>query len=152
MKKETFAIEIGVGVENFKFGITREELKKAVGEPDEIESTDEGIDDEGKIEVYHYDDLDISVEFIEGNDWRLSTIAVSSDSCTLEGVELIGKKINEITSLVDSLNLGEYESDKVELEDDKHEITMLTIYDAGLNFWFEDGELTELQLSPIEEE
>ena len=151
MKKKLLNIEVGVGIYEFKFGLTREELIKAVGKPDEVENNDEDIEEEGKIEVWHYDEFELSVEFIESNDWRLSTIAVNSEDCTLENIPLVGKSINEISSLLDSLNIGEYDSEKLEDdEDDEHEILLLSVFDAGLSLWFEDGKLTEIQLEAIE--
>jgi hypothetical protein len=143
-------IEPGIGIGEFRFGLTRDALQEKKGVPDEKEKNDEGVEDEGEIEVWHYDEDDISIEFIEGNDWRLSTIAVSSEECTLGGVTLIGKSQNEVTSLLDALKLGEYESEKLDL-DNSHEIVLLSVFDAGLNFWFEAGQLTEIQLMPDEE-
>ncbi len=151
MASKELKLEIGIGLNEFKFGVTRDSLKAVVGEPDEIEDNDEGIDDEGKIEVWHYDDYELSVEFIEGNDWRLSTIAVNSEDCLLQSIPVIGKTISEIENLIDVLNLGEYESEKLDLEDE-HDITLLSVFDSGINFWFEGGVLTELQLTPIDEE
>lgn len=151
MSDTKIAIELGVGINDFKFGISREVLKKAVGEPDEIEDNDEGIDGEGKIEVWHYDDFELSVEFIEGNDWRLSTIAINSEECLLQSIPVIGKKVSEIENLIEVLNLGEYQTEKLDL-DDEHEIIMMSAFESGLNFWFEAGLLTEIQLTPIEEE
>lgn len=152
MSDQKVVIELGVGVNEFKFGITRDMLKKAVGEPDEIEENDEGVDGEGLIEVWHYDDFELSVEFIEGNDWRLSTIAINSEDVILQSLPVMGKKVSEIENLIDVLNLGEYQTEKLELDEEDHEITMVTVFDSGLNFWFEGGELTEIQLMPIEEE
>jgi hypothetical protein len=150
MNNEAMIIEVGEGIGDFRFGMTQDALKKVVGNPDEIEVSDEGVEDEGKIEIWHYDEFELTVEFIEGNDWRLSTIAVNSDECRLGSVPVMGKKLNEVKSLIDALNLGEYESERLDLEDD-HEIDLLSVFDVGLNFWFEDEELTEIQLSALEE-
>jgi len=153
MSDKKIAIELGLGVNDFKFGMTRDMLKDAVGKPDEIEDNDEGIDGEGKIEVWHYDEYELSVEFIEGNDWRLSTIAVNSEDVLLQSLPVMGKKVGEIENLIDVLNLGEHQNETLDLDDvEEHEITMITVFEAGLNFWFEAGILTEIQLTPVEEE
>lgn len=153
MSDKKIAIELGLGIGEFKFGITRDMLKTAVGEPDEIEKSDDGVDGEGKIEVWHYDEFELSVEFIEGNDWRLSTIAINSEDCLLQSVPIMGKPIAEVENLIDVLNLGEYQSEKIELDDDdEHDINMITVFEAGLNLWFEVGILTEIQLTPVDED
>ncbi len=151
MKAPNLEVKIGVGIDEFLFGISRETLKEKMGEPDEIEDNDEGDEEEGKIEIWHYDDLECSVEFIEGNNWQLSAIAINSEDCTMAGVKIMGKSLGEITSLIDALNLGEYESEKIDVGDG-HDIVLLSVFDAGLNFWFEAGFLTELQMVESGEE
>jgi hypothetical protein len=149
METKSFNIELGVGVGLFKFGMSREALRQKAGEPDEIEKNDDELDDEGHIEVWHYDDYDLSVEFIEGNDWHLSTIAVNSENCFLGDVCLIGKNMSEVTSFIEATKLGEYEMEKLDL-DDHHEVVLVSVFDAGLNLWFEAGVLTEIQLAPTD--
>ena len=151
MDNKVLKIEIGIGLSEFKFGITRDTLKEAVGVPEEVEENDEGVDGEGKIEVWHYDEYELSVEFIEGNDWRLSTIAINSEDCLLQAVPVIGKTMNEVINLIDVMDLGEYESEKLNL-DDEHDITLLSVFESGLNFWFEADVLTEIQLTSVDEE
>ena len=148
MEKKQLKIELGVGINEFRFGITRDTLRDKAGAPDEIEENEEPDDLVGKIEVWHYDEFDLSAEFIEGNDWRLSTIAINSEECTLEGVTLIGKKLNEVKNLLETLKLGEYEAEKLNLEEN-HDIVMLSVFDQGIDFWFEDDILTEIQLIPV---
>jgi hypothetical protein len=151
MKEQVLNIEIGVGVNDFKFGITRNELAKVVGKPDEIEHNEDEIEEEGKIEVWHYDEYELSVEFIEGNDWRLSTIAINNAHSLLQSLPIMGKKLSEVINIADVLNLGEYESEKLDV-DDEHEITLLSVFDSGISFWFEDDLLTEIQISALEDE
>lgn len=146
MINQNFEIEIGVGVAGFKFGATREEVKKAIGKPDEIEKEDEGIEDFGMLEVWHYDEFELSIEFVESNEWKLSTIAVNAEECTLKGLPVMGKSLNEVTNMLEKMDLGEFESQKLDLEDE-HEIVMVSALDAGLDFWFENDVLTEIQLS-----
>ncbi len=142
-------IEIGTGVTNFKFGATREEIKKLVGEPDEIEKGDDGFEDGGQVEVWHYDEYELSVEFIEEFDWKLSTIALNAEDCQLKGMSIIGKSLNEVTNILENLDLGELESQNLDLEDE-YDIVMVSAIDAGLDFWFENDVLTEIQVSPLE--
>lgn len=144
-------IQIGEGVGDFKFGATREEIKQAVGEPDEIEKGDDGIEDGGLIEVWHYDEYELSVEFIELFDWKLGTIAINSEDCRLNELSIIGKSLNEVTNMLENMDLGEFESQKLELEDEEMDVVMVSAIDAGIDFWFENDLLTEVQVSAIVE-
>lgn len=150
MKEKILNIEIGAGIAGFSFGATREETKKAVGEPDEKEIGDDGFENGGTVEVWHYDEFELSVEFIEEFDWKLSTIAINAEECQLKGVPIMGKSLNEVTNILENMDIGEFESQKLDMEDE-HDIVMVSAIDAGLDFWFENDILTEIQISSLDE-
>ncbi len=151
MTSKTLKIELGSGIGAFQFGLTRESLEKAVGPADEIEENAEEDDVLGSIEVWHYDSYNLSVEFIEGNEWRLSTIAVNNDDCSLGGIKLLGKSLPEIENVLETLKLGEYDIQTIDMAEE-NEIEMISVFEAGLDLWFENKLLTEIQLTPVQEE
>ena len=77
-------IELGKGVDNLKFGLTREKVALLMGEPSEKETID-GDDEMGTSEAWHYDELELSLTFDEDDDWKLTTIAASSPEFTFDG-------------------------------------------------------------------
>jgi|TARA_R110001592_G_scaffold219624_1_gene474101 hypothetical protein len=139
----TQEILIGKGLNAIRFGIHRETLKKQLGEPTEIEqlSSDED-DDENEyfIEVWHYDELDTSFSFDEEDDWRLTNIASNADDLSFQGKSIKDMPIEEFKSLIDESEVGEIEIE--ELEDNQK---LLSILVSSINFWFEDGLLSEVQ-------
>ena len=141
-------IKIGLGLGKVTFGSSKESIKKNLGEPNEIEVLDIPLDgEEVTLEQWHYDDLELSASFDIEQDEILETLAVSSDEYTINGVSLIGKKINEVNQLLNTLHLGSFEKDQISDEDGNS--TVYSFLDSNMNFWFEDDELTEIQWGPI---
>ena len=141
-------ILIGKGIDTVLFGITRDDLKTILGEPDEIEKHQQTSSDDSLSETWHYDELEISASFDEADEWKLGSLAVSSNEYCLGDKKLIGVTIDDIEEAISSLNLGElmYEDLSSEGEFD-HEL--VSIEESSIYFWFEEGILTEVSWGPI---
>lgn len=134
-------IKIGKGLNTILFGISRDTFKKQMGEPTEIDAYDAGEDDDEYLtEAWHYDELEISASFDEEDDWRLTTLSTSADYATLNGKKVIGLTVNELQDLIAPLELGDAEIE--EIEDNQ---TLVSIVSSSINFWFENGKLSEVQ-------
>lgn len=139
----TQEIKIGKGVNDIRFGIHRDTLKKMLGEPDEIEQLDADEDDDENeylIEVWHYDDNDLSFSFDEEDDWRLMSIACNSSDLVFEGKNIKGISIDDLKSQINEEQLGE-----IEIEELDENQKLLSILSSSINFWFENDVLTEVQ-------
>jgi len=136
-------IKVGVGLGDIKFGISREDLIKAVGDPTETDQYSAVEEEDYLTESWHYDEHEFSVSFDEEDNWRLTTVAISSENALLEGNSLIGKNKDEVLSLLKSLNLGEMEDE--ELLEGMENSQLISFISSSLNFWFEDGVLSEIQ-------
>ena len=132
-------IKIGTGVGKLKFGMYADDVEEILGEPNEVEQDEEG-------ENWHYDDEDMSMSFDE--DQRLVTIAVSDKSYTIEGVKLIGQDIDFVEQQLDNMELGTYSFEDVE-DEFQSDLALMSFPDTSINFWFENGELTEIQFWPL---
>ncbi len=144
-------ILIGEGLDKILFGMTREEVKKIWGQPDEIDSYTSSELENDNTEAYHYDEHEVSLSFDELDDWRLNTIAISDPEVILEGLKLIGSSDDELLAKISVLDIGEYEREDIsspEIPD--HEV--ISFYDVNLNFWLENGVVTEIQFDPIWED
>ncbi len=145
MKKN---IVLGKGLDNIQFGMLRENVKAILGEPDEIEEMVDEEMEEDRSEVWHYDELEISVSFDEIEDWRLTSIAVSSSDFTFEGVDMIGLSQQEALAQIELMGLGEIQIDDVTGNGEaNHQIAYL--HEASLNLWFDNGILSEIQWGPF---
>jgi len=152
MKKEIKEILPGVGLGMIKFGMTRDEVKKLIGKPDEIENLpgfEEEVNDE--LESWHYDEHEFSLVFDADYDWRLVSIAVSDPYFTFHGKNIIGMEKQETLDLLD--NLGIEISNEEDLSDAENpNLELIEAEDAGLMIWFADEEVIEIQILPDVEE
>lgn len=152
MKKEIKEIIPGVGLGTLKFGMTRDEVKKLVGKPDEVENLpgfEEEVNDE--LESWHYDEHEFSLVFDADYDWRLVSIAVSDPYFIFHGKNIIGMDKQETLDLLS--NLGIEISNEEDLSDDENpNLELIESEDAGLMVWFADDEVIEIQILPDVEE
>ena len=141
-------ILIGKGFDEIRFGMTRQEVKEILGEPDEIDEYLSSEEAEDNTEAYHYDELELSVSFDELDEWRLGSIAVSDPEAVIEGLKLVGNTDDDLLGKLSALDLGEYEREDVSSpESPDHEV--ISFYEASINFWLENGAVTEIQFGPL---
>jgi len=152
MKKEIKEILPGVGLGTLKFGMTRDEVKKLVGKPDEVENLpgfEEEVNDE--LESWHYDEHEFSLVFDADYDWRLVSIAVSDPYFTFHGKSFIGMEKQETLDFLS--NLGIEISNEEDLSDEENpDLELIESEDAGLMVWFANDEVIEIQILPDVEE
>lgn len=151
MKNEIKDILAGEGLGRIKFGMTKEELKEILGEPDEVDvfsPTENDGESEEQMESWHYDSLELSASFDELEDWRLVTLSVSSDEYLFEEKSLIGLEKKELIKVLNELGLQELEhEDWSSSESPDHKL--ISSEEAGINFWLDEGILTEIQWGPL---
>lgn len=143
------SIEEGQGLGDLKFGLKREDVEALLGAPDEKESFSYSEDeDEDLTENWHYDDLELSISFDEEDDYRLGTISVTSNRYLLKGFSPIGLSKEELQT-----KLAEHGTDDLEYEDWSSEESpaheLLASDSLGINFWFDENELSEIQWGPL---
>ena len=144
MKVNLKEITIGSGLGDVKFGCSKEKLKYLIGEPDEMDSYNASGEEDGYLtEAWHYDEYEFSVSFDEEDNWKLTTISISSPECTLNGNQLIGKSIDDVLLLIQDEDFGENELD--DLSDGNVDQKLISFLPASLNLWFENGTLSEIQ-------
>lgn len=149
MKNLNKNVILGKGTLDLIFGITREETKDILGEPDEIEVFSD--EEEGQSEAWHYDEYELSATFDELDEWRLTSLAVSSPDYLFEGVNLIGLSSDEVIQQLEIMDLGDVSLEEIS-DNDTADQQVATIVEASLNLWFEDGQLSEIQWGPYWDE
>ncbi|HON18896.1 MAG TPA: hypothetical protein PK990_06975 [Salinivirgaceae bacterium] len=151
MSKDFTTIIPGKGLGDLRFGMTRNEVKKIIGEPDEIEQIPFSDDENDTMETWHYDEHELSISFEKEMDNKLTTIAISALNASLNGEKLIDQHKDTVMAKLALMNLGEFDDEIIE-EDEDSKISMVSCYDSGLIFWFENDILTEIQLGMLEDE
>ncbi|BDD07853.1 hypothetical protein FUAX_02850 [Fulvitalea axinellae] len=139
MKTDEMQILIGEGLGPIRFGNTRDDVRDCFGEPDEMEHTKD--DELGKVESWHYDDMEISLSFFEEDGWELGIISVSAPEYKLKDTKMIGLTMDEAVKTANKLKLGKPVKDE--------ENGLVNVFDSELILWFEEGHLAEIQWGPI---
>lgn len=141
-------IKLGEGLGEIKFGMTREQVRMILGEPDDIDQySDSDLEDDSS-ESWHYDELEISLSFDEDADWKLVTIAVSSSEYLFQGKKLIDLETTDLMKELEPFNLGASETEDWS-SDEIPNHKLISYSDYQVNFWLEDGQLTEIQWGPL---
>ncbi len=139
-------IKPGMGLGNIEFGMSREDLKALLGNPEEIEKYNLSEEEGDNSEAWHYDEFELSASFEEFYDWQLVSIAVSGEDYKLHGKKLIGKDKATVLDILEDLAIGKI------TEETEEDLDMISIEEMNLNFYFEDEELSEIQFGPIFED
>jgi len=140
-------IELGKGIDNLQFGMSREQFKEIMGEPDEVEVMENEDLPEDTSEAWHYDEVELSASFDQMEDWRLTSLAVSSDEYTFEGIDLIGLSQQEVMDQIEMMDLGDISIEELSDEEGNSQ-QIATLLDVSLNLWFDNGILSEVQWGP----
>ncbi|UII30648.1 outer membrane protein assembly factor BamE [Fulvivirga ulvae] len=148
MNQKIQEIKSGEGLGQLKFGMSTNQVKQVIGEPDEVETYSYETEEGELSETWHYDSLELSISFDEEEDWKLVSIAISAADITFKGHKLIGLKRDELIKILEGLDIGhlEYE-DWSSAESPNHKL--ISAEDVEINFWLDDDELTEIQLGPL---
>lgn len=137
----------GEGLGDLKFGMFKDDVILILGQPNEIEEYSYTSSDHDLTESWHYDELDLSLGFDEEDDWRLVTIAIGSSNCKFRDFYPIGLSKDELTKKLHELYINDLEfEDWSSEESPSHEL--LTSDLLGINFWFDDNRLSEVQWGP----
>lgn len=144
-------INPGRGLGQIKFGMTTDQVKAIIGEPDETETFAYESEEGEMSETWHYDELEISISFDEEENWRLVSIAISAPEATLKGQRLIGLEREELIERLETLEVGPLDfEDWSSAESPDHKL--ISAEKSELNFWLDEGELSEIQFGPLFDE
>ncbi|MDQ3290438.1 MAG: hypothetical protein M3Q05_04015 [Bacteroidota bacterium] len=105
-------IELGKGIGNIYFGFTMDQVKDIMGEPEEIEESDE--DDEFEHKAFNYWEKGYSFFFDREDDYRLSCIQTENEDVRLFNTNVFPKSTKELKELLQQKGLTDYETEKLE--------------------------------------
>jgi hypothetical protein len=148
MKNQLKEIKLGVGLGPVKFGMTRAQVKFILGEPSNKETFSYSDSDDDLTECWEYQELALSLNFDEEEDWKLTMISVTSDFYQLEGVSLVGLDGEALLDKLNKLNIGEIEIEDFS-EDEIFNNELIEIEEKSVSFWLNDDVLDEIQWTPF---
>ena len=148
MKLISKKIKAGIGVGELKFGISKDNVKKILGEPENREKYSYSNSEKDLTETWYYKGLGLNISFDEEDNWRLCLITIESETYILQNQIFIGKDKKEILSKLKKLEIIDIEyEDMSTIESPTHEL--YSSDSLGINFWFDYNKLTEIQISPL---
>ncbi len=152
MQKNIKEIIPGSGLGAIKFGMTRDEVIKIAGKPDDVENLpgfEEEISD--TLESWHYDEYEFSLVFDADYEWRLVSIAVSDPYFTYNGVSIVGMDKQDVMDMLEKNNIEISGMEDVSDEENPN-LELVESDEEGIMIWFENGEAIEIQILPDVEE
>lgn len=146
--EELGEIKLGQGIGSIKFGMTRDQVKKILGEADDVDSYSLDNSDTDLSEAWEYDEFQLSLSFDEEDDWKLSTLATASSNYLFKGKKLIGLEQNNLIKELKSLGIEDLKVEDCSSTEFPDHI-LIEVESLSLNFWLDDGILEEIQWAPL---
>lgn len=141
-------IKSGYGLGELKFGMTRDEVLNVLGAADEKETVSYTEEEGDQTENWHYDELELSLGFDQEDDWRLVTLSITSQDYEFNGVKIIGQTKEQLSAQLLASDVKDLEhEDMSTTESPTHEL--IASESLGINFWFEEDLLSEVQWGPV---
>ena len=120
--------KLGTGIGNIRFGFTMDQVKDIMGEPEEIEESDE--DDEFEHKAWNYWDQGYSFFFDREDDYRLSCIQTENPNVILFDQKVFELTADQVKELLRKNGLTDYETEKLDTGETRlsYEREMIDLY------------------------
>lgn len=121
-------IALGTGIGNIRFGYSMDQVKDIMGEPEEVEESDE--EDEFEHKAWNYWQQGYSFFFDHEDDYRLSCIQTENPEVTLFGKKIFEMTGNELKELLAQNGITECETEKLDTGETRlsYEREMIDLY------------------------
>ena len=129
-------IILGTGMGPLRFGATMDEVRTLVGEPEEIDESDDDDDFEHQAWNYHEDDYLLSLYFDREDDFRLSCIETDHPGMRLFGEAIHGMSMEAFQALMQRQDLASPETETMEEGQ-----VRLSYEEEMIDIYFEDERL-----------
>jgi hypothetical protein len=127
-------IKLGKGLGKIKFGLTMDEVKEMLGEPEEVEeSTDE---DEFEHQAWNYWEEGYSLYFDKEDDYRLSCIETANRDMQLWDERIFEMSQDQIKALFADHNIGNVDEEEMETGE-----TRISYEKEMIDMYFDDDQL-----------
>ena len=131
--KEKLEINLKKGLNELKFGLTMDEVKKLLGNPDDKENIKE---DEIDTEIWYYLEDGITVFFGEEENWRCICLETDNECAEILGKKIIDLKASELADLFSKNGYNDFET-----EEEAWGEKRISIEDAVVDFYIENEEI-----------
>jgi len=129
-------IILGTGMGPLRFGTTMDEVRTLVGEPEEIDESEDEDEFEHQAWNYYEDDHLLSLYFDREDDFRLSCIETDNPNLRLFGEVIHGQPLDKIKAL-----MQQHGQSAPEIETMEGGEVRLSYEKSMIDMYFEDGQL-----------
>jgi hypothetical protein len=127
-------IRLGKGLGKIKFGLTMEEVEELVGEPEEVEESDE--EDEFEHQAWNYWEEGYSLYFDKEDDYRLSCIETANREVQIWGDRVFEMSKEQILQLFADNGITDPEEEEAETGE-----TRLSFDKEMIDLYFDEDQL-----------
>ena len=130
-------IRLGKGLGKIKFGLTMEEVEELIGEPEEVEESDE--DDEFEHQAWNYWEEGYSLYFDKEDDYRLSCIETANREVQIWGDRVFEMSKEQILQLFADNDITGPEEEETETGE-----TRVSFEREMIDMYFDDDQLIDI--------
>ena len=134
MQIENPELKLGNGLGPLTFGSTMQDVKDQLGEPEEIEESDET--DEFEHQAWHYYEDGYSLYFDQEDGYRLSCIEVANPDVKLWDKQLFDLPMSEVQDLFKAKGFSDFDVEKLPTGE-----TRLSYEKEMIDIYFEDDHM-----------
>jgi len=129
-------IILGAGLGPLRFGMSQDEVRALVGEPEEIDESEDEDEFEHQAWNYYEDDHLLSLYFDREDDFRLSCIETDNPTLRLFGEAIHGRPLDQVRALLQRHGAAEPELETMEGGE-----VRLSYEKSMIDLYFEEGQL-----------
>ena len=138
-----FTISPSVGVGPLRLGMSRDDVRRAMGSPDHIQ--DVAYLEPREAEEWSYLLAGLELDFSRDEDWRLVRITILRNTATLYGEALLGVSEPVLRQFCDLRALRH----AVSFEMSNPDLRDIECPDLAVSFWLENGVVQNIAISPL---
>ncbi|TPE45557.1 hypothetical protein [Pontibacter mangrovi] len=127
-------IRLGKGLGKIKFGLTMDEVEELIGEPEEVEESDE--EDEFEHQAWNYWEEGYSLYFDKEDDYRLSCIETANREVQIFGERVFEMSREQILQLFADHNITNPEEEEAETGE-----TRISFEKEMIDLYFDEDQL-----------
>ncbi|GHA64627.1 hypothetical protein [Pontibacter akesuensis] len=127
-------IRLGKGLGKIKFGLTMEEVEQLIGEPEEVEESDE--EDEFEHQAWNYWEEGYSLYFDKEDDYRLSCIETANREVQIWGERVFEMSRDQVMQLFADNDITDPEEEEAETGE-----TRISFEREMIDLYFDEDQL-----------
>ncbi len=127
------------GLNDLKFGATKQEVEAILGKPNEVELI-EGDEDFSDVEIWFFNEVECSVFFEKEFDDRCTNFETDDPSAMLFGKQIFQLSEEQIVALLKENGYSDFEAEYNPEEEER----LVSFFDAQIDFLFEGEKLVQV--------